>query len=351
MNSIRINLKFPERSDRFKKILREWAIAAAIAIFSLWTFVSFIGNWFVVSSGSMENELLTGDMVYVNKLAYGARTPISGLGVSTRWLCFGYHRLPGFSDIKHNDIIAFNYPDLDTLIPIDKKPVWIKRLIGLPGDTVQFDHGLAIVNGKHEELRKTHKLNYHVKVKGDEAAFIYRTGYDDASRISKDNDWLIQLTADEAKELEHDNQVAYISLQYQDKGKYTDDTFPYELESGWNTDFYGPVVVPKKGVTVKLTLDNIPLYRLCIEAYEGVELLELGGKFYVDGKPITTYTFKLNYFFVAGDNRHGSMDSRNWGFLPESHLIGRVKTINFSFDLKQEGFWSKIRWDRTFKGI
>ncbi len=331
---------------KLKHGIKDWIKAMLIALFGLWFLVSFIGNWFVVSSGSMEGSLFAGDLVYVNKLAYGARFPLSAFGFN-----FSYHRLPGYVEVNRNEVVAFNYPDLDTLVPIDKKSVWIKRILGLPGDTVQFKRSVAKVNGAEEQVLESYKFNHHLKVKGDEAVFFYNHDLGDPSRISAQNDWMAALTAEQASQLEKDSQVAFLKPEFNKAGVHAEDAFPFELELGWNTDFYGPVIVPKEGLTVRLTSDNISLYRLCIEVYEEQSLLELGGKFYINGQEISTYTFKQNYYFVAGDNRHNSMDSRHWGFLPESHVIGRVGVVMFSFDRNRSGLFNCIRWNRIFKSI
>lgn len=346
-------LLFLPAMKKMGKSTKDWLKAMLIALTVVVGFVWFVGNWYVVSSGSMESTLLTGDMVYVNKLAYGARLPYTPLSLPfekghSSWFSFNYHRTPGFSDPKHGDIVAFNYPDLDTIVPIDHKSVWIKRIVGLPGDSLKLSSSMAYVNGKMEEENADLKFNHHLRINGDEAAFFFKNDIRDPSKISAENDWMVALTAEEASELRKSKNVERLEISFKKKGVYEEDAFPYELEYNWNQDFYGPVLVPKKGLTITLSMENIALYRLCIEAYEGRELVENGAKFYIDGKQVTSYTFQQNYYFVVGDNRHNSIDSRYWGFLPESYLIGRVSCVFFSIDRTKEGFFNGIRWSRIF---
>ncbi|MES2629727.1 MAG: S26 family signal peptidase, partial [Bacteroidota bacterium] len=184
-------------------------------------------------------------------------------------------------------------------------------------------------------------------IRGDEAAFFYKYGIVDPSKISTANDWMVNVTVERAAELAKVRNVDIVEPVYKKDGVYEEDAFPYELDYQWNQDFYGPVVVPKKGMTLTLSMANIALYRLCIEAYEGKELVEHGDRFYMDGKPVKTYTFEQDYFFVAGDNRHNSSDSRYWGFLPENHLIGKASFVFFSIDKTRSGL-GHIRWNRLF---
>lgn len=340
--------------QKLRKTLKDWLLAGLIALTIVVGFVWFVGNWYVVSSSSMENALKTGDMVYVNKLAYGARMPYTPLslpfnGGYTNKFLFDYHRVGGYSEVKRNDIVAFNYPDLDSLVPIDHKSVWVKRVVALPGDTLVFKSSVAYTNGNEEPEVNRLKFNHHLMLTEDENTFFFKNDIKEASKISDRNDWMIALDSVEAAQIAMSRGVGFVAPEFKTQGHYEEDAFPYEVEYKWNQDFYGPLVIPKKGMKIKLSLDNIALYRLCIEVFEKNQLVEHGNHFYVNGKECSEYTFTQDYYFVAGDNRHNSYDSRYWGFLPEHYLIGKVSFIFFSFD-KNQSWYNRIRWSRIFNG-
>lgn len=236
-----------------------------------------------VDSGSMRNSLFEGDYIVVNKLAYGARLPITPLSLpfsnSTsylNWIHLPYLRIPGYSHISRNDVMVFNLPT-DDKVPVDERELYIKRCVALPGDTFKMDSARIFINNKMflENLNLT-------KVK-----------------ISARN-------------------------------AYSPNFFPNDSRFKWNLDYFGPLLIPKKGDSVKLSIDNIDLYRGVIEKYESNILEIKGTDIYINGNKSTSYMFKMNYYFVLGDNRPNSIDSRYWGFVPEDHIIGKASLLLYS---------------------
>ncbi|HEX4887580.1 MAG TPA: signal peptidase I [Luteibaculaceae bacterium] len=333
--------------------VKSWIRAVAIALAVLVTYVWFVGNWYMVSSPSMEATLTKGDMIYVNKLAYGARVPYTPMSLPfesgyASWPRLGYRRLWGYSHPKVGDVVAFNYPDLDTLIPVDQKSVWVKRIVALPGEQIRLTQAKRQGSEEKASYADALKFSYQIQLEGDPGAFFTRYPQSQPSRTSNQNDWLVSLTANEAREIEVDRSVLRISPQWKSPDAFESEVFPYELSYKWNSDFYGPLWVPRAGDSIRLTLENIPVYRLCIEVFENHDLVELGNRFYIDGKEVSHYRFALDYYFVLGDNRHNSSDSRYWGFVPESYLIGKVGGILFSID-KNAPWHASFRGDRFFK--
>ena len=230
----------------------------------------------------MNNTLKEGDYIVVNKLAYGTRIPITPLSLPigdtyVDWIQTPYFRLPGFTSVAHNDIIVFNFP-LDKELPIDHRQEYIKRCIGLPGDTIQIKKGIVSINTKNI-------------IEPENILFLFD---------EKQNRLLI------------------------DSAAYSPAVFPNSSNIKWNADNFGPLYIPKKGENIILTKNNMLLYKKVIEEYENNEIKIKNDSVFINNQYRLTYTFKMNYYFAMGDNRYNSIDSRFWGFVPENHLIGRV---------------------------
>ncbi len=275
---------------------------------------------------------------------------------SVKW---GYHRLWGFGDVERRDAVVFNYPgntmypDDDLQRPIDKKTHYIKRCVAIAGDSLKIVDGVLIVNGVAEKTLPHSQQLYEVLTDGNtiNPSTLEKYGVKEGAYVSTGTYQLV-LTRETAEEFKKLPFVKSIKLIYQAKGSagYMQKLFPFDNAHNWNIDNYGPIWVPKKGATITLTADNLPLYQRCIVEFEGNTLVIQGDKFIINGKETTTYTFKMNYYWMMGDNRNNSADSRFWGFVPEDHIVGKAVFIWMSWN-SEGSFFNKIRWSRLFNII
>jgi signal peptidase I len=370
-----------------------------IAIF-LAVFVQlFFVEAYTIPTSSMEKTLNIGDYILVGKLRYGPRLPMTpftipfthntlpfknaGTSYST-WLEFPYRRLNGISSIKNFDVVVFNYPEGDTVIkdhpeksyyqvvrqlgteyfkknyktiyrPIDKRDNYIKRVIGLPGDNIQIIHGTAYVNGKTEPPIQGIENNYSIKAKGtgtDTALFekigisLYDLNYNIYNSI-----YSIPLTKNMYRTILNSSYFkAIVRYENIDPATENKQIFPFDNHYLWTEDNYGPVRVPQKNKTISLSVSNLSLYKRIITNYEGNRLKVKNDTIYINDSIVNSYTFKMNYYFMLGDNRHNSNDSRYWGFVPENHIIGKAIFVWFSLG-KNKGWYGNIRWNKMFKFI
>lgn len=376
---------------------REWLDAILFAVIAATIIRVFFIEAYTIPTGSMERSLLIGDFLFVSKVNYGARIPMTPVafpfahhtmpltGTKAYWegVQWDYHRLPGFADIKRNDVVVFNYPQGDTVAleaqdddyyrlvrhmgwkavnsnytivsrPVDKRENYIKRCIAIGGDTVSMKAGLVTINGKPEKLKPTGNFSYEVNFKT--ADVNYGLFEDMGFNIQKDISQISQTTClfngseimmDKVRKLDF---VQSVKEATRPEGELEIDVFPHDPKRPWNVDNFGPIVIPKKGWTVTLDSLNMPLYERTIRIYEGNKLEKSGSGWLINGKPATTYTFKMDYYWMMGDNRHNSADSRYWGFVPEDHVVGKALFVWMSFDT-DGSFFSKIRWSRLLRGI
>ena len=367
----------------------EWLDAIIFAVI----FVTFINIFFFqafkIPSSSMERTLYTGDHLFVSKLAYGPRVPQTPLTIPfTHNQIFGkesystliqkdYRRLKGFGHVKRGDCVVFGFPNGDTVLrkapaedyhalvrilgrnkvaslgetivrPVDKKDHYVKRCVALPGDTLEVKEGLVWINGVREEQYPGLQFSYRVVTNGQKinTKTIEKLGIN-PSELYYDPSLpgypAMILTSEMLGEVKALPNVIEVSDNFEtDPALYCKEIFPFTDNSGWTRDFFGPLWIPQKGVTVKLTEENLPLYERIITAYENSDLqqaLQAG-----------EYTFKQDYYFMMGDNRHNSLDSRYWGFVPEDHIVGRPALIWLSTDAGRR-FPNSIRWRRFLKFV
>jgi signal peptidase I len=356
-----MNWKF-WRSGRRKSKTREWIDAIVFAVIAATLIRTFLIEAFTIPTPSMEKTLLVGDFLFVSKVHYGARTPMTPLAFPfahqempiiggkaySEWIKLPYYRLPGFSKIKNDDIVVFNYPMEDDR-PVDKQTHYIKRCIGIPGDTLIIRNQKVYINGHEKKSPKEGMYLYEIMTDGSplNAMTLAKMGINEGGPGFIPGQYRFFLTDAMAEKIKSFSNVKSIQRIIQPEGLYEDFIFPGDPQLKWNLDNYGPIYIPKKGATIKLDSLNISIYRRVITKYEGNELKEEGGKFFINGQPTDKYTFKQDYFWMMGDNRHNSADSRFWGFVPEDHIVGKAVFIWMSWD-KNGSFFSKIRWKRLF---
>ncbi|MBB5648742.1 signal peptidase I [Pedobacter cryoconitis] len=396
-----MNWKFWQKNNtepkKKKTKSREWFDAVVFAVIAATVIRVFFIEAYTIPTGSMEKSLLIGDFLFVSKVNYGARIPmtpvafpfahhtmpVTGTKAYYDGIQWKYRRLPGMQDIKRNDVVVFNFPDGDTVAleaqdrdyydmvravgkqaiqsqytivsrPVDKRENYIKRCIGISGDILSMSNGLVTINGKAEPMKNTGQIDYMVKFKTSDVNFqvFEEMGFvidRDISALSQDTYNFVgtPVMMDKVKKLDF---VASVNTHTAAPGAVEANVFPQDPNRKWNADNWGPVQVPKKGWTVKLDSVSMPLYQRAISTYEGNKVEKVAGGWLINGVKADSYTFKMDYFWMMGDNRHNSLDSRYWGFVPEDHIVGKALFIWMSYDTNGS-FFSKIRWGRLFNGI
>lgn len=374
-----MNWKFWNRNktksaDKKKKsATREWTDAIIFAVVAATIIRTFFIEAYTIPTPSMERSLLVGDFLFVSKVNYGARTPITPIAfpfahhtmpiINTKaywdgWQ-LGYHRLPGLSDVKRQDVVVFNYPmeaDSPYVRPVDKRENYIKRCIGVAGDTVKLVNAQVFVNGKAVEDKPGQQIDYEVTTSGQD---INPEVLRDLHVSNYEGSPYYTMTKDAANTIKGYSNVTSIKPRIQAANSGDGNVFPVypygvprtgEHKYDWNVDNFGPIIIPKKGWTIKLDSLTLPLYRRAITVYEGNTLKQNGNEILINGQKADSYTFKMDYYWMMGDNRHDSLDSRFWGFVPEDHIVGKALFVWMSWD-SDASFFSKIRWSRIFRGI
>lgn len=383
--------KKDDKKKKKKSIFREWFDAGLFAVVAATLIRTFFIEAYTIPTPSMEGSLLVNDYLFVSKVAYGPRIPNTPLAVPlvhntifggesyTEAVQWGYHRLPGFGDVERNDIVVFNFPHGDTIIkeapeqdyyslcreygrntivglntivtrPVDKKDNYIKRCVAIAGDKLEVRDGIVYINGQKGEVFPHAQSSYKVATNGFAlSADVLEEHRIDPPQLMGNNLYLYNLPNDKVELIRKQPQVASLE-PFNDPAGYVPNspmywTFPYDTANyKWNKDNYGPITIPKKGATVQLTPENISLYRRLIDIYEDNDFEERNGKFYIDGKEASSYTFKMNYYWMMGDNRHNSLDSRYWGYVPEDHVVGKASFVWFSHE-------NGPRWKRLFRSV
>ncbi|MDR1676565.1 MAG: signal peptidase I [Tannerella sp.] len=396
----------------------EWIDDILFALIAVYLINLFVFQNYQIPSSSLEKTLLVGDYLFVSKLSYGPRvpnTPISFPLVQNTipflncksyldWPEWGYKRVKGTGTLKRNDIVVFNFPAGDTVTlkvtnpdyytllledgretilanknrygdviyrPVDKRENYVKRCVGMPGDSLAIVDNQLFINGVAAKNPEKLQFNYYVETdgsvlteeqfrlldvsKGDRNLLSASTNYyqllaylgfkpDQAGRFNPV--YCMPLTA---KALERVKKIPTVRQVKVEKDEWSM-VYPADYRTGWTRDNFGPVWIPKKGATVALDERNLAFYSRCIRNYEHNTLeITPDGKILINGKPETTYTFRYDYYFMMGDNRHNSADSRSWGFVPEDHIVGKPILIWLSIDKDRNLFNGGIRWKRMFR--
>lgn len=349
-----------------KSVVREWADAIIFAVVAATLIRGFLIEAYMIPTGSMEKSLLVGDFLFVSKINYGPRIPMTPIafpfshhtlptGGKAYWEGWkiDYHRLPGLEEIERNDVVVFNYPmDADPPLsrPVDKRENYIKRCIGIAGDTVAMAGAKVYVNGDLVPEPEHSQIDYLVVTNGTDLN--PQTLFDmriEAVRLS-DVEYSFTMSREQAEIVSGWSNVKSVQASISLPEDVEHGMFPSDTARHWNRDNFGPIIIPKKGWTVTLDSASVPLYKRAIEVYEGNTFEARDGGYYINGQQASTYTFKMDYYWMMGDNRHNSLDSRYWGFVPEDHIVGKALFVWLSFD-ENGTFLDKIRWDRIFMGI
>lgn len=382
------------KNKKKKPVWREWLDAGVFAIVAATLIRTLVFEAYTIPTGSMEGSMLINDYLFVSKLSYGPRIPMTPLAVplvhnslpltggvsyisSVQWK---YHRLPGFGKVERNDVVVFNYPAGDTVMeempaedyyshlradfggdreamkskykiivrPVDKKENYIKRCVGLPGDKIEVKDAILWVNDQPSVRFPHQRLLYMIAGKG--GMLVPETVNDiDVEQVGPNMYFLENEQYDELKKNNTLTIVPYIYpkgvMPPEDAGIFPQDSVNFKF----NRDNFGPITIPKEGVTVQLTPQNIALYRRVIRNYEQNRLEERDGKIYINDKEATSYTFKMDYYWMMGDNRDNSADSRYWGFVPMDHIVGKAWFVWFSYH--KDGLTKGIRWRRLFHSV
>jgi signal peptidase I len=419
------------RSLKPRTALGEWVSSIAFAIIAATLVHTYVMQPYTIPTSSLEKTLLVGDYLFVSKFHYGARVPTTAIAtpmlhdsIPTAIISekntksylnkplLPYLRIPGFQKIKRNDIVVFNWP-VDTLVhwmdpskgtdfkPLDKKTNYVKRCVGIAGDTLEVRDGYVYINGKQNILPDRAKLQFYNRVYSEKGLstqkllrytdkeferkfiinFTSQNQFEKVMRYAtnnpekiKDNQFIIttsdegipqwiingyrldikeistkirkaNITDEIAAKLRKDSEVDSVVKVINPKGNKGNNMFPQGTNLSWNTDNYGPIYIPKKGTTVPLNMNSIPFYERIIEDYENNQLEVIGEHIFVNGKKSTSYTFKQDYYWMMGDNRQNSLDARSWGYVPFDHVVGKPVLIWFSIN---EG---EIRWERLFTTV
>lgn len=397
-----------------------WVDDIVFALVAVYFINIFIFQNYQIPSSSLEKSLLVGDYLFVSKLSYGPRVPNTPIAFPLvqntfpifncksylDWPEWGYKRVKGLGEVKRDDIVVFNFPAGDTVAlkvqnpdyytlvkeygrdyvwedkatfgdviyrPVDKRENYVKRCIGMPGDTIEIRNNQVFIDGKAAKNPEKLLYNYFIETDGsmlsEEQFRLLDISKDDRVLINGNNNAnlmsflgiqpnaqgqfnpvyhfpMTQKALETAKKLPIIKQVI---IEPDSFGGAT--YFPVDYSTGWSRDNYGPLWIPKKGATIPLTEENIGLYSRCIRNYEGNTLEVKEGKAYINGQPADSYTFKYDYYWMIGDNRHNSADSRSWGFVPEDHIVGKPIMIWLSLDKDRGIFDGGIRWNRMFRWV
>jgi len=420
-----------ERSIKPRSELGEWVSSIAFAIIAATLVHTYFMQPFTIPTSSLEKSLLVGDYLFVSKFHYGARVPstviaapmvhdslpFTGTASYLKKPQLPYTRLPGLQKIKNNDIVCFNWP-ADSLAtmwgdtsgkftykPVDKKTNYVKRSVGIAGDSLEMRNGYFFINGKKNELPYRAKLQFYYTFEckqpisqstypkfllNKERTGVYKILSEywnndkvqeaikkngNLSKIGEDSlytevaggvnpqfaqrlkminvDHKININLTEEEVIRLEKYPLTISVK---KINHSPDNaiFPHVKKLGWSQDNFGPIYIPKKGATVKLDSESIPFYKQIIKNYESNDLVINGEDIFINGEKTDSYTFKQDYFYLIGDNRHNSLDARYWGYVPFDHVLGKPVMIWFSWDANAPSFTAKlksIRWNRMFTTV
>lgn len=366
---------FKRAPKKQKSKIQEWrdsiVFAVVVATLFRWSFVEA----FVIPTPSMENSLLVGDYLFVSKFHYGARTPRTPLQIPLThqkiwgtnipsyldWIQLPSYRLPGLRKVERGEPVVFNVPvDLTdpTERPVDLKTYLVKRCVAIAGDTLEIHDRQVYINHAPLDNPPNMKFSYLVSAKDEiHPRNLIRLGFDSDDYFYLDRTpdskviYKMFLTNDQLKAIKSEPYILAVEEDYSTHDGPDASIFPSSMNAKWNADNYGPLVIPKKGMEVKINKATLGLYGNTIELYDGNSDVKIDrDRLYINGVEIKTYAFNQDYYFMMGDSRHNSLDSRYWGFVPEDHILGKPLFIWMSI-AREADFLHKIRWNRLFSAV
>jgi signal peptidase I len=374
--------KLDELPEHKKTPVQEWTDAIVFAVVAATLIRWLIMEAYTIPTPSMESSLMVGDFLFVSKFHYGTRTTTTPLQVPLthqkiwfteipsylNWIKLPQYRLPGITKVKREDVVVFNIPPRELNeykdYPVDLKTNYIKRCVAIAGDTIQVRNRQVYINGAPQKNPPLMQYSYVLVANGDINERIFKKhkiyDYEVVGRPGDGVIYQMYLTEELAEELRKMNFVREVKIATHNSGEgfgeRTEKTvegniFPNASLFPWNGDFFGPLVIPKEGMTITIDEKTLATYSNTIKQYDHNDNVKIeNGKLYIDDKEVMQYTFKQNYYFMMGDNRHNSLDSRYWGFVPEDHIVGKAFFIWLSID-RNADFIHRIRWNRFFKLI
>lgn len=411
------------KKSKNKTVLRvmEWVDAIVYALVAVYLINIFFFQNYKIPTSSLEKSLLVGDYLFVSKLSYGPRVPNTPLSFPLvqntlpilnvksyiEWPSWPYHRLAGLGKVKRGDIVVFNFPAGDTVAvrvpnpdyytlvhyvgrdgvkrnkeqfgevvyrPVDRRENYVKRCVGMPGDTFEIRDNQVYVDGKAIENPRNIQFNYFVMLQpgyrfSEKQFRELGVSVDDRRFVSAERGWYEDLLAlgfmpdsDGAfpsiyhmpltpEALNRVKKYPYVSKIVQEPGAFGGEAYPLGYGRGWTRADFGPLWIPKRGETVRLTAENYPLYERAIRDHEGNRLERRDGRIFINGEEADSYRFKMDYYMMLGDNRDNSADSRFWGLVPEDHVVGKPLFVWLSIDKDRSWFDGHIRWNRLFRPV
>ena len=414
--------------------IMDWIDAIVFALVAVYFVNIYLFQNYAIPSSSLEKSLLVGDHLYVSKVAYGPRKPMTPLTMPLTQNQFPgggksyidkpqwpYERIKGFRKIRQNEIVVFNYPSGDTILsnpqwssadyygmivyplgkslckeieidslttleqrhvydfyynvgrkyilqneqrfgkiksrPVDRRENYVKRCVGLPGQTLEIKDGIIFIDGNASKQPEDAQTNYIVTLERpipeSLRAKIHLSLEDLPASDNRPGRHIFPLTEKSKELLASQTGIVSEIEHYECSIEESEWLFPQNKNTKWTIDNYGPIWIPAKGATINIDLENLPFYERIIKVYEGNDLkVEHDGTILINGQKATSYTFKMDYYWMMGDNRQNSADSRFWGFVPEDHIVGRPVFIWLSLDKdKKWGQKGKIRWNRQFRSV
>jgi len=378
----------------------EWVDAIIFAVIAATFIRLFFIEAYTIPTSSMEKSMMVGDYLFVSKTAYGPKLPNTPVAFPfvhhtmpftastpsfSEIIHNPYKRLAGFGKIKNDDVVVFNFPEGDSVAtnmqersyyemvrsygrervvsdkrsfgdiiyrPVDKRENYIKRCIAIPGDSLKIVNGQVFVNGKAEKEIPGIQYKYLINIQGNSlnSSAMEKLDITPEDIEGSGSRMVLSLTSEKYKVLDAMKFITSKERVTWPKEDRDPNIFPSNDQYTWNLDNFGPLWIPKKGVTVQLTTKNLPLYKRIIGVYEENILEVKNGEIYINGAVAREYTFKMDYFWMMGDNRYNSADSRYWGFVPEDHVVGKASFVWLSLD-KNKTFLGKIRRNRFFMGV